>query len=414
LTFDPSPLIRWQVELDGSGADYRVEMVLETAQTGQILAGMPFDMVPRRPADRDLLPRHLDRRLAEVLLGQRELVETRTFPFHDYIAITDGAIPDSLKWAAVFAQGLHAYQANENGSISITLARAVEWLTRADLEHRVGDAGPFFYVPDARGERTVIHDLAVLPSDAGIQGSQFLSLNAAFQTPPLLVEARTAGSDTEWAFFQEALPLSSLHIANGHSLARLYNPTGSPFPLSKAYIQTDVYGQPLGETAAVPPRGIVTLSLGKDGASLRDDASLRDGASLRAKPSSHARLLNPIAWHVGQNRGLPDAAMIHQLKEKIALLEREIQGIAEKLPQAAERERYVVQHQLYVRQRELLEYRLSARLNEIKLGMQGEITRAYLFEPDEEVASIGSELNKLRIMRRIYDYVIQAVGVTQE
>jgi hypothetical protein len=49
-------------------------------------------------------------------------------------------------------------------------------------------------------------------------------------------------------------------------------------------------------------------------------------------------------------------------------------------------------------------------LNEIKLGMEGQASEAYLFEPDEEIARIGRELNAARIKRRIYDYVVQTLG----
>jgi hypothetical protein len=79
------------------------------------------------------------------------------------------------------------------------------------------------------------------------------------------------------------------------------------------------------------------------------------------------------------------------------------------LPQSTAQERYHWQHQIYVLQRELLEYQLSAHLNEIKLSMGGELTYEYLYEPDEEIAAIGRRLNRLRIQRRIYDYVVQAV-----
>jgi hypothetical protein len=124
---------------------------------------------------------------------------------------------------------------------------------------------------------------------------------------------------------------------------------------------------------------------------------------------SQVDLLNAPAWRVGPNQGLPNPEIIAHLKEKITVLEREVEAISTQLPQSAARERYHWQHQIYVLQRELLEYRLSARLNEIKLSMGGELTYEYLYEPDEEIASIGRRLNQLRIQRRIYDYVVQAV-----
>lgn len=156
LHFDQSPLIRWEIDLDSRGTDLRVELAFETAMAGEIWAGMPFDVVRRPVADRDLLPRELPEALDKVLLGQRELDAVSTFPFHDFVAVSDG---DST--VAILAKGLRAYRAEEGGVVILPLRRAVEWLTKADLEKRVGDAGPFFYVPDARCERRVRHEVAV-------------------------------------------------------------------------------------------------------------------------------------------------------------------------------------------------------------------------------------------------------------
>jgi hypothetical protein len=297
----------------------------------------------------------------------------------------------------VLAKGLHAYQADENGRITITLRRSVEWLTKSDLQSRVGDAGPFFYVPDARCERVVTHELAATFVDFRVDDLEFLALNAGFQNPPQLVDTRMTGTRREWSFFQESIPLSSLQIHNGQILARFYNPGARANPLSRAYRQTDVYGNPGESIFEVPPKKILTVAI---------DESL---GHERAIPGSRIDLLNAPHWRVGQNQGLPDPPVIGQLKGKITALARKIETTAAQLAQSTAQERYHLQHQIYVLQRELLEYQLSVRLNEIKLAMGGELTYEYLYTPDEEVASIGRQLNRLRIQRRIYDYVIQAV-----
>ncbi|HIC89702.1 MAG TPA: hypothetical protein EYP04_09925, partial [Anaerolineae bacterium] len=160
LTFDQTPLLRWQIDLDSRGTNFRVDMAFATAHSGAVYAGMPFDVVKRPTTNKDLLPRQLDPKLAAVLLGQRELGEVRTFPFHDFVMISDGSSP-----AVVMAKGIRAYQADDDGTIALTLRRSVEWLTASDLQHRSGDAGPFMYVPDARCERTVRHEIAVMIGD---------------------------------------------------------------------------------------------------------------------------------------------------------------------------------------------------------------------------------------------------------
>jgi hypothetical protein len=62
-----------------------------------------------------------------------------------------------------------------------------------------------------------------------------------------------------------------------------------------------------------------------------------------------------------------------------------------------------------VLKREQVEFQLSHLLNQRKLAENGALRYDYLYEPDAEIAKISLELNKLRIKRRIYDYVIESL-----
>lgn len=390
LTFDQSPLIRWQVDLDSRGTDFQVSMVFDTAQRGPIHAAMPFDVVQRPAADTDLLPRQLERALSDILLGQRELDAVRTFPFHDFVAIRGDTAT-----VAILAHGLHAYQADAAGRIMLPLRRSVEWLTKADLACRVGDAGPFFYVPDARCERRVTHELAVLVGAPDMDDLDLQRANAGFQNPPLIVETHSPGTRTEWAFWREALPLTSLHLRGETLLARVHNPTDRDRPLSQDYPHTTPAGEPLGTNNAIPAKTVATLHL---------DSALPP-ARVEEHPAIH--LVTELPWRVGPNHGLPDPPIVEQLKERCDRLESELAATTEQLNGVRGNERHLLQHRCYVLERELYEYRLSARLNELKLAAQGRITEDYLYTRDEAVTTIGLRLNQLRIKRRIYDYVVQ-------
>jgi alpha-mannosidase len=393
LLFDQSPLIRWHVDLESRGANFRVDMVYQTAQPGEVYAGMPFDVVKRPTADRDLLPRHLEGGLDKVLLGQRELGAVQTFPFHDYVALSDGA-----STAVVLAKGVHAYQAEENGNITITLRRAVEWLTKADLEYRVGDAGPFFYVPDARCERTVRHELAAVIGEFGIDDGTLHQLNAGFQNGPLIVEASGDGEQTEWQFLQENLPLSSLHVCDGKVLARFFNPTPKTCALQREYVQTDVWGNPAAKVTSVPPKGIATVAVKQPMPSVCDRSVKQVLISVEGS-----------TWRVAENQGSPDTKIIEEIRAQIEQLEQRLEQTAERLNQASGKNVHVLQHRYYVLKRELYELRLSERLNALKAADEHGLSYGYLYSPDDEVAEVGLQLNQLRIKRRIYDYVVQAI-----
>jgi alpha-mannosidase len=209
--FDRSPLLRWTVEVDSRGTDMSVEMHFVTGiapgAAGRVAVGMPFDVVTRPVGDTDLLPREAPPELATILLGQRELNVVDTFPFHDFVAVTDGR-----RTAAILARGLRAYAADVQGVIRLPLRRAVEWLTRADLRNRIGDAGPFFYVPGARCERSERHELAVVCGEFAPESAQMQAINAAFQNPPLLVEVGGHGAQRSWPVLRAEAPLSSLHV----------------------------------------------------------------------------------------------------------------------------------------------------------------------------------------------------------
>ena len=395
LTFDQTPLLRWQIDLDSQGTDFRVDMVFETAHPGDIYAGMPFDVVKRSIVDRDLLPRQLDARLASVLLGQRELEEVSTFPFHDFVAVSD-----ENSSAVVMAKGIRSYQAKEGGVISLTLRRSIEWLTAPDLQHRVGDAGPFMYVPDARCERTVRHEIAVVIGEMVVDDSMIHRLNAGFQNPPLIVAAHGRGAQTEWQFLQENLPLSSLCLYNNKLLARFYNPTVREHILNKEYQRTNIQGDREAIVKVIPAKNILTLEIEKELPAV-SPTSVEQSVTAATLP----------AWRVGENKGLPDPDVIKQLEAKISRLETQLAQVGEQLNNATKDDRYFLQHRYYVLKRELYELRLSALLNRRKLALQGCLDYEYLYTPDPEIAALGMQLNELRIKRRIYDYVVEALSL---
>ncbi len=393
LTFDQAPLIRWQVDLDSRGTDFRVDLVFETGCTGQVQAGMPFDVVERPTADTDLLPAQLDDTLAPIVLGQRELGIVKMFPFQNFVATSNGETT-----AAVLAKGLHAYQSDDAGTITVTLRRAVERLTAPNLKYRRGDAGPFFYVPDARCERSVKHELAVMIGNVGIDDTSFHQINAGFQNPPLIVQVQGNGQQTHWQFLHEDMPLSSLHRSGDKVLARFFNPTTKNRHLSKMYQQTDVYGNAGTVSNNVPAKKIVTVAL--------------ETTPVPEKSATGTQKVSWLAgptWRVGQNKGLPDREKITQLKDEKNDLEHKLAQTEEALKQASGAEHHILQHKYYITKRELYEAQLSIYLNEEKLARQGQLNYAALYEQDDEIARLGLALNQMRTKRRIYDYIVEAL-----
>jgi alpha-mannosidase len=400
IIFDPSPLVRWQVELDSRGTDLSVEMSFNTARHCDVWAGMQFDMVTRPECDIDFLPRQLSPPLEGILLGQRELGEVRDFPFHDLVGISN-----QQGSSVVFARGLHTYRA-EHGILSLTLRRSVEWLTRTDLASRVGDAGPVFYVPDARCERKVHHELAFAATPFTMDSMEMQALNAGFQCPPLVVRSECQGRRKDWGFLQENLPFSSLQIHNGSILALFYNPTSQVVKLAHTYMETDIWGKEKGTTRRVKPKKISLLKLAGSSPESLEQYSPND---------SRIVLLNPPQWSVGANHGSPDPVILAGVEHHIADLDQQIDQITDTLSRIEHEDvedpnrQLLIQHQRYTLQRERLEYQLSLLLNQKKLSFGGNSPPEALSLVDPQIAAVGKELNRLRILRRIYDYVVQAL-----
>ncbi len=257
-------------------------------------------------------------------------------------------------------------------------------------------------MPDARCERQVRHELAVAIGDYAPDDIALHRLNAAFQTPPLIVEQRAQPDNahhtrTEWQFLRADLPLDSLHLRGEQILARVHNPTTQSITLREPAQHTDVWGTPTGTITTLAPKTITTLAL--ETARTEPDAM----------PNVAPHILSSPGWRVGANHGMPDRAIVDQLTAQARQLEQQIAAISADLEHASGRERYLLEHRVYVLKRERYEYLLSARLNELKLAVGNQLNEDILYTPDPDVTAIGFQLNQLRIKRRIYDYIIESV-----
>jgi hypothetical protein len=97
------------------------------------------------------------------------------------------------------------------------------------------------------------------------------------------------------------------------------------------------------------------------------------------------------------------------LQEKIDDLDGQLSTIDADATRATGAQRLRLQHRAFVLQREKFEYQLSLLLNRRKLAEKKPPGHAYLYEVDDEIAAVGKRLNDLRIKRRIFDYVVQAL-----
>ncbi|MBK9613832.1 hypothetical protein [Candidatus Amarobacter glycogenicus] len=127
------------------------------------------------------------------------------FPFHDFIAVTNGARSGRS------CQGPSRLRRHPAGDLSLILRRSVEWLTKADLPDRIGDAGPLLLCARCLLERLVRHEIAVAVGAFAPDSMALQQLNAAYQNPAAHRANQSKGNRRAWPLLQES-PLSSLSI----------------------------------------------------------------------------------------------------------------------------------------------------------------------------------------------------------
>ena len=392
VRFDQSAVIDLVVRLDSIGVGYRVDALFETGVTAETVhASMPFDIVERPHDDHDLFDTNVDAELSAILMGQRETGHVTEFPFHDFVALTDGT-----ETRAVLAEGLRSYRSTSDGVISVALRRSVEWLALTGLQLRSGDAGPAMYVPGARCERMVEHRIGFAVTNGGIDG--LIATNEGFHHPPIIAEVSGTGVEAiGWQVTRVPLPTTAIVPGTDSPTVRLVNTTTQPVELADGMQPRTIRNAPLESGSVVQPHVIVSTPI-----------ELPALPPMPAKPGS-VTVLTPITHRVGPAAPKPDPKELDQLAERIANLEVEVaeNRVARSNANGGSDGRRL-EHREYVLDRERLELALSLELNRRRAESTDEVSIPD--EADPVISAIGAELNELRIKRRIWDYVVQALG----
>ncbi len=387
--FSEGPTVDLTVRLDSTGVGFRVDAEFETGiRSTTVRAGMPFDVVERPHEADDLFGPDIDAELSAILMGQRETGLVTEYPFHDFVALGD------TTWTrAVLARGLRSYRTTATGTITVALRRAVEWLALTGLSYRIGDAGPAMYVPGARSERFVEHHLGFVTT-TGL--AEVRSENEYFQNPPTIAEVSgDHDGPSSWSAFQAPVPASTLTFDGNEAALRLYNPSSVSAELPASIEVADLDGGRRRTIESIDPGAIVTTVL-----------NLPALPKPAAEPSVTVR--TPIENRVGPSRSRPEATILRDLEERIDGLAADLARNEAELAAATEADRYGLTHREYVLDRERLELMLSLELNRRRAATDDEVSIPD--SPDPVIAKIGAELNDLRVKRRIWDYVVQALA----
>jgi alpha-mannosidase len=133
---------------------------------------------------------------------------------------------------AVLLAGPFEYELLD-GAIAVTLLRCVGWLSRGDLRHRPGHAGPGIATPGAQMLGDFSFEIGVLRHDGDWEEAQVPRWAEVFAHPLLPAPAGPLRAGP--VFEDPALMLSALRRVDGKARMRVYECGTNPWPGSPAH-----------------------------------------------------------------------------------------------------------------------------------------------------------------------------------
>ncbi|MEM7344808.1 MAG: hypothetical protein AAF485_11240 [Chloroflexota bacterium] len=389
LFLSQSPLVEWTLSLDSRGNEYRLRFAYQTGNTtSDVFAKMPYDITQRPRRDANYFGRDIPKALRPILLAARELDGVSEFPFHGFVALST-----NNKTQAVFAKGLREYEVDDDGTIFVPLNRSVSWLAKQNLRTRIGDAGPYMYVPSAKGERQTRIELALVDLAAPVDAPDFLKWYYLFESGGYIFENKDfEGTQASAVIWPEALPWSGVqNLPDGQCLIRTYNPFPSTYQFSTNQQGTNPFGETEEPVEQVEPNKIEHLQFAPP---LANEATAT---------SSDTTLLEFPMWPVGEDHSTIEQADLDSMQRLVDQLKEEQTEAKEQLPHLSEAEDpltyHRTKHAIIRLEREILEGEVSILLNELR-------RQGHNPELKEKIRTVGRDLNMARRQRRTYDYIL--------
>lgn len=430
-----SPVVRFRTVLKNTARDHRLRLLFPTdVQTETSCAETQFDLT-ERPIRPGPYPGHVSEELQRVIIGAREKEPITTFPQLSFVDLHD-----SKSGVALFNRGLSEYEIiGENNTIALTLFRSVGWLARTDLQSRHGDAGPLIRTPEAQCLREMEFRYALYFHEGGVPDGDVLKYSELYNTPPVVLRTNChsgplsgTGSFLSLTNDANALRLSAVKLAEDGSAvilrcanlseARTEGTIRSILPIEEAW------SVDLGENRAVPleisESGACTFTVGGKEIRTLKLRFRRKSFIAEAGPKAifagdpdrspdkqpPSMITDPEHWQPTPDFSaikLPPLVSSRDITEERRRLQ-ELQFELDKMKKKAAGEEASVHIQAAVAtlERSVLEAQLSLLLLQKKLREQdpaaGKDARI-----SEKLRDIGLLLNKARVKKRTYDYLVE-------
>ncbi len=216
-----SPLVAVELQFDNKAKDHRLRAEFPTSIVTDTIVSDGHFYINRRPI--------------EVAGGTSwKQQPTGTYPQQDFSLLQDDECG-----LAVLNRGLPEIAATRDSAgrakMSLTLLRAVGWLSRDDFETRsCSNAGPTLFTPDAQCFGEQVFQYAVVPFGGDFLSANVKHLSQAFRVPAMtiqgVVDSCISGGQGLFEHSSELTCVSAIkkHEQRDTLLLRIYNLRGEP------------------------------------------------------------------------------------------------------------------------------------------------------------------------------------------
>lgn len=379
-----SPIVKIDTYIRNTAKNHVLRALFPTnLKITRSYGGSPFDVTCHPLHTEALDENNLPARLRNIIIGAREPGSNGFFLGQNFADVSDG-----IHGLAVFNRGLPEYQVRENsGCIALTLFRGVGSITReVDNQTRIGDAGPGISTPDGQCLRDFHFAYGVYPHKGDAHDGMVAYAADDFAHPVLAAETLPHPGELrpEYSLLgivEGQAMLSAFKKAETHDtiILRIFNPSKNPsaivlrcgLPLSAAWrcdlLEHHLKNLPVGEgdklCVDLSAKEIVTLDL---------DFGKREipcGTLVQAEPVDETEEENFSAYPAVP--AVSKAELYGELRQAALL--------AGRVGDAGCR-------------RAALEAKLSAILMRSRFS-------------EQEIRSLGLELNNARVQKRLQDYI---------
>jgi alpha-mannosidase len=386
-------LIEIKMKIKNTSRDHKLSYTFPTGfKHPEVSAEMPFEIVQRKEYTDNSKP--LPENLEKILAGARETGKEYEFPMKDFVSVKDE--DDQL---TVLTRGLVEYEFKD-GRLYITLMRAVNCLSKRDLDTRSSDAGPIIYTPYAQCLREIEYELGLIVGNA--DEKEKIELIQAFHNPPLLVEIEeSSGKGEKFELDESQLPgefkVTAVKMADDESgiIVRGYNPKSEPLnltvPGSELVNLLEQNIKTIDDHIRVKPMEIITIK--KHVRSKKYE-----------KISSKIRILStikkdPTIWKASPEKMI-EKKYLEKIRKLILKAEKILDKIKGELNSEPDEKNYRLELKLANTEVALMELKLSALYNQKYLAEEKLVKSI-----EEEIEKIFEEIWEPRMKRRYLGFV---------